>query len=229
MPSTPQQSLETILAELESLKSAKILSDQDFTSHHEFFNKTLTKVKEDQAKAESRIFVEAKYEFTGTEANDLSLKPNMRIQVLEKLNADWWRGQAVESGAVGIFPSNYVEVVDSKSTQAINSLDEKAAVKKTGYYGKKSDSDSKPFDPKSEYSPPPNYQLQANNQQNYQQPPNNQNYQQPVQYQQEYQQPVIVEQQQPERRHHPVLQRFGEAAIFGAGAAVGADIVNHIF
>lgn len=232
MSSASQQSLETILAELDNLKSASVLSDDKFSSFTRAFNEMLDQVKLDQARADSRIFVEAKYEFVGTEANDLSLKPGMKIEVLEKLNADWWRGQAVDSGTVGIFPSNYIEVIESKNGATANNTIAETPAKKSGYYGKKSESDPKPFNPKTEYSPPPNYQVQSfdNQHANYQHPSQlqAQHTQPPVQYEQEYpQQPVIVE-QQPQRRHHPVLHRFGEAAIFGAGAAVGADIVNSI-
>jgi hypothetical protein len=52
---------------------------------------------------------EALYDYQQKDPSDLALFKGCQIQVLEKLNADWWRGRDLISGREGIFPSNYVE------------------------------------------------------------------------------------------------------------------------
>ena len=48
----------------------------------------------------------ALYEFTGVDYGDLSFRKDDTIQIIAKVNQDWWRGSL--GGKQGIFPSNYV-------------------------------------------------------------------------------------------------------------------------
>lgn len=57
----------------------------------------------------------ALYAYTPTDAGDLALQQNDRIQVLEHMNTDWWRGRNERTGLEGIFPRSYVNVVDEKN------------------------------------------------------------------------------------------------------------------
>lgn len=56
----------------------------------------------------------AMYAYTPTDAGDLALQPNDRIQVLEHMNNDWWRGRNERTNQEGIFPRSYVRVLDEK-------------------------------------------------------------------------------------------------------------------
>ncbi|KAK9696804.1 Peroxisomal membrane protein PAS20 [Basidiobolus ranarum] len=65
-------------------------------------------------------FARAMYDFNGDNNVELSLKRGDVIAVLSKTDlngqpSDWWRGR-LRSGQVGIFPSNYVEILDKKSS-----------------------------------------------------------------------------------------------------------------
>lgn len=57
----------------------------------------------------------ALYAYTPTDAGDLALQPNDRIQVLEHMNNDWWRGRNERTNLEGIFPRTYVTVIEEKS------------------------------------------------------------------------------------------------------------------
>ncbi|KAK7710141.1 protein that induces appearance of [PIN+] prion when overproduced [Botryosphaeria dothidea] len=56
----------------------------------------------------------ALYAYQPTDAGDLALQPNDRIQVTEYMNAEWWKGRSERTGQEGIFPRSYVRVEDSK-------------------------------------------------------------------------------------------------------------------
>ncbi|CAI7590015.1 unnamed protein product [Penicillium palitans] len=123
----------------------------------------------------------AVYEYHASDAGDLNLKPQDRIQIIEEMNKDWWRGRNERTGEEGIFPQSYVNVVNEKAGLS---------------------------------SPPPtNYGNM----------------------------PLAVSQSgQPENPDDPKKnkleeggkkfgKKLGNAAIFGAGATVGSNIVNSIF
>ncbi|CAI7630592.1 hypothetical protein PCG10_007903 [Penicillium crustosum] len=123
----------------------------------------------------------AMYAYSPTDAGDLALQPQDRIQVTEHMNDDWWRGRNERTGQEGIFPRSYVNIVNEKAGVA---------------------------------SPPPtNYGNM----------------------------PLAVSQSgQPENPEDPKKskleeggkkfgKKLGNAAIFGAGATVGSNIVNSIF
>ncbi|RMD42436.1 hypothetical protein DV735_g2703, partial [Chaetothyriales sp. CBS 134920] len=56
----------------------------------------------------------ALYAYQPTDAGDLALQPNDRIQVLEHMNNDWWRGRNERTGLEGIFPRSYVSLLEEK-------------------------------------------------------------------------------------------------------------------
>ncbi|EER25839.1 hypothetical protein D8B26_004043 [Coccidioides posadasii str. Silveira] len=56
----------------------------------------------------------ALYAYTPTDAGDLALQANDRIQVLEHMNNDWWRGRNERTSMEGIFPRTYVTIIDEK-------------------------------------------------------------------------------------------------------------------
>lgn len=58
--------------------------------------------------------VSALYAYSPTDAGDLALQQNDRIQVTEHMNNDWWRGRNERTGMEGIFPRSYVNIVDEK-------------------------------------------------------------------------------------------------------------------
>jgi LAS seventeen-binding protein 1/2 len=52
----------------------------------------------------------ALYKYTAADDRDLSFERDDRVQVFEYMNDDWWMGRNVRTGAEGIFPKNYVEI-----------------------------------------------------------------------------------------------------------------------
>ncbi|GMM47436.1 Pin3 protein [Pichia kluyveri] len=172
---------------------------------------------------------EALYNFTPQQSDDLELRTGDKVIVTQKLSNAWWKGSV--NGKSGVFPANYVTKYDGSST----SLVEK----------------ERDFDPvpQQSSSPAPSYYSQQPPQQ-YSQPPQQQ---QPPYYQQQpapapympYQSPAVVQQapiiqaqpQQVVYQQQPQQQssfskfgsKLGDAAIFGAGATIGSDLVNAIF
>ena len=57
----------------------------------------------------------ALYAYPGTDPGDCVLAPNDRIAVHEYTNAEWWKGRNERTGQEGIFPRNYVRVVEEGS------------------------------------------------------------------------------------------------------------------
>lgn len=52
----------------------------------------------------------ALYAFRAECDTDLGFEANDTIRVLSKPDPTWWRGHNMRTGAVGLFPSNYVDV-----------------------------------------------------------------------------------------------------------------------
>ncbi|KAK9462164.1 SH3 domain-containing protein [Lipomyces oligophaga] len=146
---------------------------------------------------------EAMYDYHPTDQSDLPLYRGAQIVVLEKINPDWWRGRDLSTGREGVFPSSYVRVRD-------------------GYSGP-------PQQQQQQYGQPAPYQAPA-----------------PVAYQAPNSQPVAQGSNQQlgeEHKHHNFEhlesslgkngkkfgKKLGNAAIFGAGATIGSNIVNSIF
>ncbi|KAL4879593.1 SH3 domain-containing protein [Aspergillus karnatakaensis] len=118
----------------------------------------------------------ALYAYTPTDAGDLALQPHDRIQVLEHMNADWWRGRNERTNLEGIFPRSYVNVLDEKAVASPSS------------YG------NMPLDVSQSGSGTPGK-------------PNSKF----------------------EEHGKKFGKKMGNAAIFGAGATIGSNIVNSIF
>lgn len=61
----------------------------------------------------------ALYEYRPSDAGDLSIMPNDRIAITEFLNADWAKGRNERTGQEGIFPRSYVNIIDEKGAMAM--------------------------------------------------------------------------------------------------------------
>lgn len=62
-----------------------------------------------------RQLVRALYNYDATEDSELSFKANEKLIVLQKDDSGWWQGEL--NGRVGMFPSNFVEVIDPNAPQ----------------------------------------------------------------------------------------------------------------
>jgi LAS seventeen-binding protein 1/2 len=56
----------------------------------------------------------ALYAYNPSDAGDLGLVANDTVNVTEYVNAEWWKGTNTRTNQVGIFPRNYVKVVEEK-------------------------------------------------------------------------------------------------------------------
>ncbi|EPY53597.1 wiskott-Aldrich syndrome binding protein Lsb1 [Schizosaccharomyces cryophilus OY26] len=144
--------------------------------------------------------VVALYNFPGPDAGDLPFRVGDIILVKDHINNDWWRGSL--HGREGIFPSNYVSVLDDAATKP-------PSIPPVQYISPGSSSSTPIYPPPNAY-PGPGYAVQ--------QPP--------------AQQPVIVAQGSSPKKHNGLKKlgsNVGNAFVFGAGATAGADLVNSIF
>lgn len=158
------------------------------------------------------------YDYNAQEREDLQLRKNDKVVVVEHLSSDWWKGyrRNEDPQSAGVFPANYITTISKEEFDAKSDRPAVAVGEKQSYNSSQSNL------PQQEYNPyPPPAQNYYPPQQMQQQPP-------PQQYvvQQEVQ-------QQPQSSGHNHLKKFGSklgnAAIFGAGATIGSDIVNSIF
>ncbi|KAK9429376.1 SH3 domain-containing protein [Lipomyces doorenjongii] len=159
---------------------------------------------------EQQEVAEAIYDYRPTDASDLALYRGAQIIILEKINPDWWRGRDKNTNTEGIFPSSYVRVVSAFSPPA--------PVQPS--YGQL-------------YPPPPQQQQQymAPPPQQYAVPsPSPQPYYPPIQPQAESSnQDQKHNESTFERQGKKFGKKLGNAAIFGAGATIGSNVVNSIF
>lgn len=142
------------------------------------------------------------YRYSASDARDVSFEKDDKIAVHEYMNQDWWMGQNLRTGQEGIFPRNYVLVEPDQ---------EKA---------------QQPY-PGAAYPAQPQYGYPQG-------PPQQQNpYNSSVP-------PMAVAEggqpaggQQGDNKVGEYGKKFGKklgnAAIFGAGATIGGNIVNSIF
>lgn len=196
------------------------------------------------------------YDYDPKEPEDLALKKDDKLAVVEHLSGDWWKGyKKNDPSSLGVFPSNYVSSI---SEGEFNESRGAAPVPSISVQGEKQEYQNSNL---SNYTPPQQlpqqhsgYQQQGYNNQPYQQPyqqqyqqgysnPNYQvqpsqsapslpydpNYYQQVDQQQQQQQ----QQQQPQQQNHPHLRKYGNqlgnSIVTGAGFTIGSDIVNSIF
>ncbi|CCC07808.1 unnamed protein product [Sordaria macrospora k-hell] len=167
----------------------------------------------------------ALYKYDASDARDCSFDKGDKIHVYEYMNADWWMGRCVRTGQEGIFPKSYVEV-EAAPVQSTNAWDsqggyqnEKSAAAGgypgAGGYGAGGPGYGGYEQPQPTYgggyvAPPPGP------------PPAGQVYD-PNAPQGE------KEESKFEKHGKSIGKKFGNAAVFGAGATVGANLVNSIF
>lgn len=167
--------------------------------------------------------VEALYDYRPSDPSDLELRQGCTVEVLEKVNSDWWRGKRQDTSQIGLFPSNYVKPSSGsrdtgRPAPALPSNSYNSSYQQPSSYGPPAYGPPAPQN--TGYAPPfPQY-----NQQDLGYQPS----QPPMQAQ--------PQQQQQPQQHSAGGEAFkkfgsklGNAAIFGAGATIGSDIVNSIF
>ncbi|KAK6463072.1 hypothetical protein DFJ63DRAFT_103256 [Scheffersomyces coipomensis] len=155
------------------------------------------------------------YDFQAQQKEDLELKKGEKVIVTEHLSADWWKGYRKGSDpekGTGVFPSNYVTIISEQEYNSNNDVRNAA-----------------PVPSPQPLSQQPSYGGYA------QYPPQPTNYYPPQQYQQPPTPEQSQQQPQPQPQHHTSDQfkkfgsKLGNAAIFGAGATIGSDLINSIF
>lgn len=188
------------------------------------------------------------YDYNAQESGDLELKKDDKVAVLEHLSEDWWKGyrRGTSAADAGVFPSNYVTVISQqefelqRGSAPVPVQDSKESSGEKAAYNDQYAAPALPQYSPNQYAPPMNQQLQP--QPSYggyaQYPPPLTNYYPPPQQQMAMQpaQPMAQDPQMYQQQtggSHPHLKKFGSklgnAAIFGAGATIGSDIVNSIF
>jgi hypothetical protein len=129
----------------------------------------------------------------------VSFEKDDRIAVLEHMNADWWMGRNIRTGQEGIFPRSYVEPEPEQPAWQSN--------EKAGYQP------PQPSYGAGAYPPPPS---QVN--------PYNSSAP-----------PMAVADQgagggsKMGENGKKIGKKIGNAALFGAGATIGSNLVNSIF
>lgn len=265
------RSLNTIRTELDFLLENNVINQDTF---NQFEAKLPKKWEPNAAPVRATEFMEALYDFKAQEDGDLPLRVGDKVEIIEKLSSDWYKGRC--NGKVGTFPANYVKPAfsgsnnDSKSSRGRQESPERSSPSNYSDSHHENSSTSsavhrpsgppppQPPQPQPQpqpsyldvpqpYSPTPSpqplYQPQyAQPPVQYQQPPMQPPAPYPPSFTNYYQQPpppqqVVVQQvpvqQQQSGGSNSVLSGFGSklgnAAIFGAGSAIGSDIVNSIF
>jgi hypothetical protein len=158
-------------------------------------------------RAEKPVIANARalYRYAGAEARDLLLERDDKIAVHSYMNDDWWMGQNLRTGNEGIFPRNYV-LVESENKGPPT---QQQAWPQQPSYG---------YPAQQQYGPPA------------QQNPYNSSV------------PPVAIAEGGQSQHEGGGQgdkvgqygkkfgkKLGNAAIFGAGATIGGNIVNSIF
>lgn len=251
-----RRSITSINHELDLLLEQQVISEKAYN----LFRDNLPSVKDYQLPD----YVVALYRYKPEQPDDLEFKEGDKIQILEKLSADWYKGRL--HGATGMVPANYVRVVDDEDSNDERSSRVRASsptqsrsrrASASSHHHSRHSSYSRHGSPDSHHhhshhhrssndhyygqsaaytSPPPNgpppaIQVQAappvpysSQYSPYYQP-------QPAPVPMVQQQPVVIEQRSAftESPFENFGSKLGNAAIFGAGSAIGSDIVNSIF
>jgi len=149
----------------------------------------------------------ALYKYQAADDRDLSFERDDQIAVHEYMNTDWWMGRNERTGAEGIFPKSYVQVDTEKDVAGFYAPSQPNYV-----------SPSPSAAANGAYPPPP----QAQNPYNSHVPPM-----------------AIAQGGEPagdsggkskvSEHGKKFGKKLGNAAIFGAGATIGGNIVNSIF
>jgi hypothetical protein len=142
------------------------------------------------------------------EPEDCAFEVGDEVSVTEKTNADWWWGTNLRTGKEGVFPVNYVQV---QTTPAPNPHNEKSS-----WGNEKATPYQAPYQQPYQAGPPP--------------PGPSNPYNAAV--------PPMAVAEAPSEPGKPGKgqemgkkfgKKLGNAAIFGAGATIGGNIVNSIF
>lgn len=156
----------------------------------------------------------ALYKYDATDSRDCSFERDDVILVFEYMNNDWWMGRNERTGQEGIFPKTYVQALPGPPHA--NGGYPPAMNEKAGMYG----GSPAPAQPTySGYPPPPQQQNPYNSSV-----------------------PPMAVAEQPQQQQNDgegggkagamgkkFGKKLGNAAIFGAGATIGSNIVNSIF
>ncbi|TDZ60649.1 Protein csh3 [Colletotrichum trifolii] len=155
----------------------------------------------------------ALYRYSGPDARDVSFERDDRIAIHEYMNADWWMGRNVRTGQEGIFPKTYVLVEQDSAKGAFAPQQPQYAPQPAQWA---------PQQP--QYAPQPQYG------QSPQGPPPQQN-----PYNADAPPQAVADQKtegaggKGSEMGKKFGKKLGNAAIFGAGATIGSNIVNSIF
>ncbi|KAK0703479.1 SH3 domain-containing protein [Lasiosphaeria miniovina] len=174
----------------------------------------------------------ALFRYEASDARDCSFERDDRVAVYEYMNADWWMGRNLRTGQEGIFPKSYVEPETAaaspvpqpwNSNPSNNSWDEKNGAA-GGYPG------AMPYQPPAQPQyvtggmlPPP-APGQFSNPYNGSAPPP-----MAIADGQQGQQGQQGEESGVSKHGKKIGKKLGNAAIFGAGATIGSNLVNSIF
>ncbi|RXG45750.1 hypothetical protein VDGE_30429 [Verticillium dahliae] len=171
----------------------------------------------------------ALYRYQAADSRDLSFERDDKIAVHEYMNADWWMGRNSRTGAEGIFPKTYVAVEAAPPPPQDRAA--YAAPQQPGYHNQPPTQQLWPPPQQHQYAPPqPQYGQPAG-------PPPQQN-----PYNSDTPPSAVANQQSaPADGQHKdgagkakeygekFGKKLGNAAIFGAGATLGGNLVNSIF
>ncbi|KAH7409533.1 hypothetical protein BKA64DRAFT_742610 [Cadophora sp. MPI-SDFR-AT-0126] len=140
------------------------------------------------------------------EPDDCTFEPGDQIVVHEYMNNDWWLGRNLRTGKEGVFPVNYVQVIPSQP-QGPPTMHGAYGNEKANY------NNAYPGQYQPQQGPPP---PGPSNPYNSSVPPM-----------------AIAEEPSKPGKGQEMGKKFGKklgnAAIFGAGATIGGNIVNSIF
>ncbi|KAK0729912.1 hypothetical protein B0H67DRAFT_477478 [Lasiosphaeris hirsuta] len=164
----------------------------------------------------------ALYKYAASDARDCNLERGDRVAVYEYMNADWWMGKNLRTGQEGIFPKSYVEPEAAPvpaPSHVAGGWNEKANVDATyqGYQGYQAP-------PQPQYAPGPG---------GYPAPPGQMNpynaHAPPMAMANQGQQQQEEGGSKVGETGKKIGKKLGNAAIFGAGATIGSNLVNSIF
>lgn len=219
-----EQSLENIKREIINLNNtlpSESLTDLKQLNH--LVEKIISDYHNQSSMASDQELAEVLYDFQPQQEGDLALHKGEKITVLEKMSSDWYKGKDT-SNNVGVFPANYVRVLENKAKESSRPLPPPPTYSATSAVQTQTGGSNNSY-----YQQMPAQQMPVQQQQ-YQQPapfpPQSTNYYQ--------QQPQQVQQAQPaqQSQSHGQLgkigSKLGNAFVFGAGATLGGDLVNAI-
>ena len=189
-------------------------------------------------KADFVCYCKGLHSFEPCEMGDLQLKEGDVLAVVEELSRDWWRGYKLgeTASAAGIFPSNYVCRVSKEEFMVASSSEKPAAVVNAPSQGP---SQKFSYNPGYSYSPSPmnHGHMQSQIQSPHLMQPVPVQPVAPVQAVQPWYQSLPPVQQESTglsfgNKHSNLSKigsKLGDAAVFGAGASIGLNLVNSIF